>query len=593
MTPCACSVRIPMMIGIALWMVALAAPAFADLAITPSLQSESFEAAFQSTFESPLPSNEAAIPFSGGRDVPLLPGWPQTMGFSVPYYPVGVVLADVDGDGDLEVIAGSTDNRIRVWEHTGTLLPGWPVQVESQIQSKAAAADLDGDGDLEIIVNVKSGSLKVFHHDGTMASGWPQYSNLTFGFLSPVIYDLDGDGSLEVLVGGGSLISAWHADGTPVAGFPVGVGSTITGTLAVGDVTGDGVPEIFAQRSNYLEGFQADGASLPGWPAFYGLSSSYAAPSIGDLDGDGTREILVVGYSFGSYSQVAVFEPDGTPFPGFPVTFGSAQTYGCPVLGDMDGDGDLEIFVAGKLDPPAFYAWDHTGALLPGWPAPVTYNMEGSAILGDLDGDAGLEAAIASNYGPGDIFGYNLDGSVVADFPITTLGASGPNSPELGDVDLDGDLDLAFTMMSGDVAIWDLDVPYDAQATEWPALFHDDWNTNQYGFAPGGDPASAPHAPHTPAAMGLHLGAAYPNPVDGRVQLTFALASGSAVNVSVVDVAGRIVEELHSGFLPAGAHTVDWSGTGADGARMPEGVYFIRLVRADGQSHSTRVVLTR
>lgn len=584
-------VRAILVLGLAFGMGAPAAPASADLTTTPSLQSESIEVTPAGVPPaSSLPASDAAASAPGARDVPLMPGWPQTMGFSVPYYPVGVVLADVDGDGDLEVIAGSTDNRIRVWEHTGTLLPGWPVVVESQIQSKAAAADLDGDGDLEIIVNVKSGSLKVFHHDGTPAAGWPQPSNLTFGFLSPVVYDLDGDGSPEVLVGGGSAISAWHGDGTPVAGFPVYVGSTITGTLAAGDVTGDGAPEIFAQRSSYLEGFQADGTPLPGWPVDYGLSSSYAAPSIGDLDGDGTREILVVGYSFGAYSDVAVFEPDGTPFPGFPVTFGSVQTYGCPVLGDMDGDGDLEIFVAGKLDPPAFYAWDHTGALLPGWPTPATYNMEGSAILGDLDGDAGIEAAIASNYGPGDIFGYNLDGSVVTNFPITTPGACGPNSPELGDVDLDGDLDLAFTMLSGEVAIWDLDVPYDAQALEWATLFHDDWNTNQYGFVPGGDPAAVPEAA---TVTGVHLGPVHPNPVDGRTAVTFTLARESAVNVSVVDVAGRLVRVLHDGFLTAGAHTLDWSGMGRDDAAMPDGVYFIRLVDAAGRAHTTRLVLTR
>ena len=526
----------------------------------------------------------------GDRTVPVMPGWPQTMGFSVPYYPVGIVLADVDSDGDLEVIAGSTDNRLRVWQHNGTLLPGWPVVVEQQIQSKAAAADLDGDGDLEIIVNVKSGSVKVFHHDGTMAAGWPQTSNLTFGFLSPTVYDLDGDGMPEILVGGGTRVNAWHANGTTVSGFPQFVGSTITGTLAVGDVTGDGVPEIFVQRSNYLECFQADGTTLPGWPAYYGLSASYAAPSIADLDGDGTREILVVGYSFGNYSSVAAFNADGSAVAGFPVSFGSLQTYGCPVVGDMEGDGDLEIFVAGKLDPPAFYAWDHTGTPLPGWPTAATYNMEGSAILADFDGDPLIESAIASNYGPGDIFGYNLDGSGITDFPITTMGGSGPNSPEVGDVDLDGDLDIAFTMLSGDVAIWDLNVPYDEAAVEWGTWFHDDWNTNQYGFVAGVDPASAPEKNLERQVILSQISS---SPGTGLIEFAFALSEAERIEVSIMDVSGRRVRQLNHGLLSAGTHTMRWQGNDQNGLQAPEGVYFIRLLDSIGQLHSMRVVLTR
>lgn len=99
---------------------------------------------------------------------PYHSGWPQTMGTHPNFKPVGVVLADVDADGALEVLAGSTDNLFRVWRHDGTLLPGWPINVGGQVQSKAAAADLDGDGDLEILISVKSGPLRIYHHSGDL-----------------------------------------------------------------------------------------------------------------------------------------------------------------------------------------------------------------------------------------------------------------------------------------------------------------------------------------------------------------------------------------------------------------------------------------
>ncbi|MCA9730068.1 MAG: VCBS repeat-containing protein, partial [Candidatus Eisenbacteria bacterium] len=374
---------------------------------------------------------------------PVMPGWPQLMGSHPNFAPVGVLLADADGDGDLEVFAGSTDNFLYAWDHTGTALPGFPVNLGGQVQSKAAAADLDGDGNLEILVAVKSGQLRVLHHDGTPMTGWPQATGFTYGFLAPSVYDLDGNGTPEVLIGGGGNVRAWTAAGVSLPGWPKAVSGNITGTLAIGDVTGDQVPEIFAvSTSGELYAFEPDGTSPAGWPATFGLSSSWAAPSIGDLDHDGVNEVCVVGYQFGVSTSIYAFRGDGSAMPGFPVSHVSGQTYSCPVLADVDGDDDLEIFNAGKINGPALYAFDHLGNVLPGWPVTADPNMEGSAVVADFDGLPGMEIAIGDNLGPGNILGYNTDGTTATDFPIPKSGASLPNSPELGDVDHDGDLDV-------------------------------------------------------------------------------------------------------------------------------------------------------
>ena len=137
----------------------------------------------------PAPDGSIATPEPARPSPPYHPGWPQTMGTHPIYKPVGVVLADVDADGLLEVLAGSTDNLFRVWRHDGTLMPGWPVNVGGFMQSKAAAADLDRDGDLEILVSVVNGPLRIYHHDGTPLAGWPQTSGVTYGFIAPVVYE--------------------------------------------------------------------------------------------------------------------------------------------------------------------------------------------------------------------------------------------------------------------------------------------------------------------------------------------------------------------------------------------------------------------
>lgn len=527
---------------------------------------------------------------------PIMPGWPQYMPIAPLYSPLGVTLADVDGSGDLEVLAGSTDALFRVWNHDGTLFPGWPRAMGGQVQSKAAAADLDGDGDLEIIVAVKSGQLQILHHDGTSLAGWPRPWGGTLGFLSPSVFDLDGDGRPEVLMGGGGSVYAWRTDGTAVPGFPRVVGGLISGTLAVGDVVGDARPEIFATAINpgNLHGLAADGTVLPGWPKATGLSSSYAAPSIGDLDGDGTREVLVVGYNFGNYTRIFAYRGDGSDFPNFPLTYPSLQTYSCPVIGDVDGDGDLELFNGGKVNAaPSYYGWDHLGNVLPGWPEPLD-NLEGSTILANLDAEPQMEIVIGDNYNPGFFYGYNVDGSAAPDFPLPKLAASLPNSPSVADVDQDGDLDLAMTHANGAVAIWDFAVPYDPDAIEWGTLFHDNWHTNLHGFVvPGGTTGIGPGI-EAPAAI-LRLGLPYPNPaLAGGVTIPFTLTADGAARLAVYDVEGRLIRLLADRSFAAGRHVLAWDGLNAGGRAVARGVYRVRLeVPGAAPSPEQKITLSR
>ena len=109
-------------------------------------------------------------------------------------------VADLDGNGRLEIVAGSWDGRMYVWDDAGALLPGWPVEVGDQIISSAALVDLDGDGRLDIVVGSKDGRLYGWTVAGTSLPGFP-YELGHHVFSSPWIGDLDGDGRADVLVG--------------------------------------------------------------------------------------------------------------------------------------------------------------------------------------------------------------------------------------------------------------------------------------------------------------------------------------------------------------------------------------------------------
>ncbi len=521
----------------------------------------------------------------GGGKPPVLPGWPQQMGTDAIFAPAGVSLADLEGDGPLEVIAGSTDNLLYVWDVGGNLLPGWPRAMGGMVQSKVAVADLDQDGDLELAVALRSGQLYVLHHDGTVFSGWPRAWGSTFPFNSPTIYDLDGDEQPEVLIAGGNTASAWRADGTPMPGWPVTLSgqmpATVTGTLAVANVIGDARPEVFVVTLGTLYGLAHDGTALPGWPQAFLLDTSFAAPSIGDLDGDGGREILAVAYStIALTARVLAYRSDGTPYPNFPRNYFAADSYSCPVLGDVDQDGKLEIFNAGKTGGASFYAWNSLGAVLPGWPVAPDPNMDASAIIADFDGDSGIEVAIADNFGR--LHGYEVDGAVAhPPFPVSMFGWSGPQSPSIADVDLDGDMDVAMTGGTGFVGVWDFGVPYDPARVEWGTLYHDNWHTNQYGFViPAG--TTGVGSASVAGASALRLAPPAPNPFRSGTTIGFRLGGAAAIRLTVVDVAGREIRRLAAGNYGEGEHALWWDGLNAAGKAVASGIYLVHLEAPSG-----------
>jgi hypothetical protein len=109
-------------------------------------------------------------------------------------------VADLDGDGRLEIVAGSWDGRMYVWDDRGQPVPGWPIVVPDQIISSAALVDLDGDDRLDIVVGCKDGRLYGWTAGGRALPGFP-YEMGAPVFSSPWVGDLDGDGRADIVVG--------------------------------------------------------------------------------------------------------------------------------------------------------------------------------------------------------------------------------------------------------------------------------------------------------------------------------------------------------------------------------------------------------
>ena len=415
-----------------------------------------------------------------------MPGWPQYVGVAPYYSPSGVSLADVNNDGYLEIIVGSTDNKVYIWDYHGNLLDGWPITLPAMVQSKVAVGDIDNDGDKEIVIAAKNGYVYIYNHAGTPYPNWPQNANGSIGLVSPVLFDLDRDGDLEIIMaqmqsGQPGHVYVWHHNGQLYNGWPQNTDYLAVASVAVADIDNDSLFEIVCLSYYSVYVWDQNGNTEPGWPKLnIAGGMSYAQPVLADLDDDGDLEILHSYYSNGQ-NYVGIYHHDGTNFSNWPQTFPGPQTYTMPVVGDIDGDGDLEIFGGGHvIAGPNLSARHHIGAQVNGWP--VTCDMlECSPIVFDVDNDNMREVLVADNLNPGNFYAYEGDGTPVPDWPIPTTAAAMVNSPAVGDVDRDGDIEIALVVSDGTVNLWTLDgVPYRGYYTDWGTFYHDQWNTGWF-----------------------------------------------------------------------------------------------------------------
>lgn len=109
-------------------------------------------------------------------------------------------LVDLDHDGKLEIVVGTSVGFIYVLDHLGNAKPGWPKQM-ADVQAQVAVADVDGDGTAELLALDSKGSVALFDAKGTLR--WDMHVRSPLA-QAATLGDIDGDGRLEAVFGAAS-----------------------------------------------------------------------------------------------------------------------------------------------------------------------------------------------------------------------------------------------------------------------------------------------------------------------------------------------------------------------------------------------------
>jgi hypothetical protein len=320
---------------------------------------------------------------------------------------------------------------------------------------QAALGDVDGDGDLDaVLANPRHNQATVWLGDGNGAFT-DTGQLLTYQGHGVGLADFDGDGDLDTFItchgfpGGATYPShLYRNDGSGAftdSGMDFGDGDLSGVELQVLDLQDDGSPDVYVAYYDpagmpdrvYVD----DGA---GSLTDSGMRIEDDVVTWGDLDGDGDADMFATRYEEG----YVVRQNDGTG--AFADLWSFAEptaAEGAIALADFDADGDLDALVGsgrGAAAGPAKLFWnDGAGSFTP---SDVELGAASAAEFGvaDLDGDGHLDVVVANADFVDEVWlGDGAGGFAASEMPAGSIPSDGLSTKvSLGDIDGDGDLDV-------------------------------------------------------------------------------------------------------------------------------------------------------
>lgn len=515
--------------------------------------------------------------------------------------------ADVDGDGDLDVlVSGSTT---REWPYTAStrlyrLQSGGPVEyVEGHglpdLHSASMAwGDLDSDGDLDVImVGVTSADVPTTvvaynNGDGTFDSHTDVLTGIGYGDVA--MGDIDGDLDPDVVLSGASdngfVTQVLRNDGGSFSLVDGTFPAVAFSSVDLGDYDGDGDLDLVVSGGQVSE--RIFEGSLHIWdniggsftPSSHELNGILAGDvTWGDYDHDGDLDLLVYGAEAAIGRRSArMFRNDADG--GFvAATLLVGGVFADADFGDFDGDGDLDLITTGSssLGPSMTNIYENHRQVipeLPGAPSALIASISDREATLSWQPPSASEGLLLTTYnvrvgthpGGSDIVSAMADATSGRRFTARPGNASVAEAFQLNDLE-DGTYFWSVQAVNNAFLASEFAVEGSFTIQGSMSVDVDVEDTLPRRFAVYGN---------------------YPNPFTAQTTVRYDLPEAAAVQFRIYSLLGQEVHSATLGTQPAGEHQVQWDGRSNGGAQLGSGIYFYEI-RAGGSSASGTMTLVR
>ncbi len=320
-------------------------------------------------------------------------------------YPTSVYAADLDNDGDMDILSASSgDDKIAWYENegSGNFSNQQIITTAANGASSVYAADLDNDGDTDVLsASVNDDKIAWYENDGSGNFGTQQIITTDTNHATSVYAaDLDNDGDMDVLSASRYDYNiAWY-ENDESGNFGnqqiITTDAIEAQSVYAADLDNDGDMDVLSASSSKISWYENDGSGNFGTQQIITTATdgAYAA----DLDNDGDMDVLSTSFDD---SKIAWYENDGSG------NFGNQQIITTNVDGatsvyaaDLDNDGDMDVLSASCCNSDKIAWYENEGSGNFGTQQIITTDVHVAVCVyaADLDNDGDIDVLSASQY---------------------------------------------------------------------------------------------------------------------------------------------------------------------------------------------------